>query len=64
MTEWLRVVYAFECEPCDMCGEPICPECHDHYADCPCPGPQQEDEYDYTTINGVEVAAPIEVHND
>lgn len=34
-----RVVYANECEPCDLCDEPICPVCHEHYAECPCPGP-------------------------
>lgn len=34
-----RVVSAGDCEPCECCGEPICPACQEHYADCPCPGP-------------------------
>jgi hypothetical protein len=39
-----RIVYAAECDPCPDCGEPVCPVCQDHYADCPCPGPHSEDE--------------------
>ena len=45
--DWLRVVSAAECEPCDMCEEPVCWICEEHYADCPCPGPHQDDEYEY-----------------
>ena len=56
MSEWLRVVYASDCPPCDMCGEPVCVKCEDHYADCQCPGPTMDDEYEYDTINGVECA--------
>jgi len=45
---WQKVVYAFECEPCDACGDPICPNCDgEHYADCTCPGPHQDDEFEY-----------------
>lgn len=36
--------YASDCVPCDMCGEPWCEECVQHYADCACPGPHSEDE--------------------
>ena len=35
-------VYAADCDPCEYCGELICPECGDHYGDCPCPGPDSE----------------------
>ena len=38
------VVYAHDCEPCELCGEPICWHCGEHYAHCPCPGPDTEDE--------------------
>ena len=48
---WVKVVHAFECDPCDMCGEPICPICDVHYADCDCPGPHQDDEYEYREGN-------------
>ena len=44
---WVKVLHAHECGICDMCGEPLCRSCDEHYADCPCPGPHQEDEYDY-----------------
>ena len=47
VTPWKRVVHAAECDECDMCGEPICWICEEHYADCDCPGPMQEDEYRY-----------------
>lgn len=40
------VVFADECFPCDYCGEPICPVCEEHYAECPCPGPFSEPEED------------------
>jgi hypothetical protein len=50
---WRKVVYAADCEPCDMCEEPICPHCGgEHYADCECPGPHQDDEYEYREISG------------
>ena len=49
MTEmrWRRVVFADECPACPCCGEAWCAECGQHYADCLCPGPTQDDEYDY-----------------
>lgn len=39
-----RVKFADECVPCELCGEPWCVECNDHYADCSCPGPHSEPE--------------------
>lgn len=47
MSEWKRVVMAWDCEPCDMCGEPVCPVCKVHYHECECPGPDQDDIYEY-----------------
>lgn len=49
---WVRVVLAAECQDCPECGEPVCPTCHDHYADCECPGPTQ-DGYEYKEHYGV-----------
>ena len=40
--DWTRVIFSYDCDVCDGCGEPVCPVCHDHYFDCECPGPQQE----------------------
>jgi len=40
--EWTRVVFAFECTECEMCGEPVCPHCHVHYSECACPGPHSD----------------------
>lgn len=53
---WLKVVFAEDCiydedDEDRECG--VCPECGDAYADCPCPGPTMEDEYDYKEVNGV-----------
>ena len=52
MNEWIPVVFSADCEPCDMCEEPVCPKCAVHYAECECPGPMQEDEYQYKEIDG------------
>ena len=38
------VVFASDCTPCSECGEPVCPVCDDHYAECACPGPHSEAE--------------------
>lgn len=39
-----HIVFAADCEPCEMCGELICPVCNEHYAQCPCLGPHSEDD--------------------
>lgn len=44
---WQKVVHAHDCTECEMCGEPVCPTCTEHYADCECPGPTQDDEFEY-----------------
>jgi hypothetical protein len=44
---WLRVVFAADCSPCSACDEPVCPVCDEHYVDCECPGPTQDDLYEY-----------------
>lgn len=45
--DWQLVVCAADCAPCFDCDEPVCPVCSEHYADCECPGPTQDDEYEY-----------------
>lgn len=52
--DWVRVVYASDCTDADINGEVlICPNCHTDYAECPCPGPHQDDEYDYVYRGGI-----------
>lgn len=35
---------AADCVPCPHgCGEPWCSDCQEHYADCSCPGPHNEE---------------------
>lgn len=41
-SEWLRVIHSCECDE-----EGNCPVCGIDYAECPCPGPTQEDEFEY-----------------
>lgn len=53
---WQRVIFAADCEPDGMC-----PVCEDDYADCPCPGPTQDDEYEYRDHDGVLQARRKEV---
>ena len=40
--KWLKVVFASDCDE-----DWNCPVCGIDYADCDCPGPNMEDEYDY-----------------
>lgn len=51
--ELQKVICADDCDACEQCGEPVCPLCKTHYADCPCPGPTQGDEFHYKTVDGV-----------
>ena len=54
---WLKVVFAGEPE-CKCCGDPYCKKHKKHYAECPCPGPTQDDLFEYRTRNGVLLARP------
>jgi len=49
---WSKVVSAADMLECSACGEPYCYEHENHYADCKCIGPT-EDEVTYKKINGV-----------
>lgn len=54
--KWKKVIFLSDCifDPSDEDHEiAICPVCNIDYAECNCPGPHQEDEYDYKEINGV-----------
>lgn len=53
---WVKVIFFSDCifEDWDIDKEePICPVCNIQYADCSCPGPTTEDEYEYKEIDGV-----------
>jgi hypothetical protein len=52
--EWIPVVFAADCQPCPGCGDPQCPRCQSHYADCPCPGPHQTDLFYYRSVMTAE----------
>ena len=49
---WERVMAAMEMEECGMCGEPFCKRHDQHYADCACVGPHEE-EATMRCIDGV-----------
>ena len=54
--KWVKVVFAADCkyEKWDSDYEcPVCPVCLTDYAECPCPGPTQDDEFDYKEIDGI-----------
>lgn len=40
---WSLVQCAADMLECELCGEPFCPECDTHYADCECIGPHEDD---------------------
>lgn len=44
---WIKVVFAYECDE-----QGNCPNCGIDYADCPCPGPCQDDLYEYIEVDG------------
>jgi hypothetical protein len=44
---WIEVVFACECDE-----DGNCPKCGIDYADCGCPGPSQDEEYDYEERDG------------
>ena len=49
---WQRVVFSAECDE-----DGNCPVCGDvDFADCPCQGQTQEEEFDYAEIDGVLMA--------
>lgn len=45
---WQRVVFSAECDE-----DGSCPVCGDvDFGECPCPGPTQEDEFEYRERDG------------
>jgi len=58
---WRRVMDAADMLECECCNEPYCPECETHYHECDCPGPSQDDEYDYREVSGILQARPKDV---
>lgn len=48
---WQRVMSAADMLECEECGEPYCPECDAHYAECKCIGPT-EDEAEFREVDG------------
>lgn len=55
MSEWRRVVFSADCDE-----DGNCPECATDYAECECPGPTQDDLYEYKEDGGVLWARPLE----
>lgn len=47
MMKPIPVVFAADCPPCKLCGEPFCKKHDMHYADCPCIGPHNAEELGY-----------------
>jgi hypothetical protein len=45
-------VFAADLPQCECCEETWCPECEEHYADCSCIGPTEED-VEYEERDGV-----------
>ena len=50
--EWDRVVFVGDCGVCPCCEEPWCIKCEDHYSDCACIGPTEENTK-YKTEHGI-----------
>ena len=50
---WSNVTYAMHLGKCELCLEPWCDDCGDHYSECNCVGPQQDGVL-YKKIDGVQ----------
>ncbi len=65
----IPIKFASDCEPCDCCGEPFCIEHMDHYADCPCIGPDNAEDYGLYLVEtadgllGYPVGSGLEGHS-
>ena len=61
-TGWKRVIYASDCSDYMGRGELdddlTCAGCFGDYAECGCPGPTMDSEYDYQVRDGIEYARP------
>lgn len=51
--QWMKVRLAAELPECELCGEPFCRRHRMHFADCDCPGPDQDDTHEYQERRGV-----------
>lgn len=49
--EWEPIKFAYECGECECCGDAWCSDCGDHYGECLCIGPT-EDDVIYSKIEG------------
>lgn len=45
--DWQKVVFAADCDE-----DGNCPQCEVDYTDCECPGPTQDDLYEYKEVKG------------
>lgn len=57
-----KVVFTADCileDWDDDCEMPVCPNCLIEYSECNCPGPTQDDEFEYAEFNGILYARPI-----
>lgn len=54
-TGWKRVIYGADCD-----REGNCPVCLIDFAGCGCPGPTQDDEYEYEVFGGHLMARRLE----
>jgi hypothetical protein len=54
---------ADDCDECPECGEPVCPQCEYHYANCDCPGPTQDDEFEYEIRDGELMARSLPIYD-
>jgi hypothetical protein len=43
LNNWKKVVFASELPECPDCGEPYCKKHKQHYGDCECIGPTEDD---------------------
>jgi site-specific DNA-cytosine methylase len=61
---WRDVVYASDCEECPGCGEPVCNPHNEHYSDCKCIGPGEEDDVVFSEDGTEAFRMPVDLGID
>lgn len=58
---WQRVIYLSDLWTRTEWDDALCPACGDEYSECPCPGPMQDEEFEYKLLP-LEFGDPHELH--
>ena len=61
---WQPVVYASDLNDCQLCEEPVCNKHNQHYANCDCIGPHEEDNVIHHSVDELAFRLPADLELD